>query len=594
MFRKILFAGVALAALRGTFASVPILTGEPAQGAPFIDPYVLNQSVCGGNDPLVSRKAAFVRLGYAMAQTVDTAVEQPAVSAATLATVGYGITTDSEAAQEAFNRGLAYTFGFNHSAAIAAFREAQAADPDCAMCYWGEAYAYGPNINAPMADEAYAPAFAAMEKTLSRISDVSGPEQMLVRALAERYVPQPVADRSALDNVFADRMDGVARAFPEDNLIAVIAAEANMDSQAWAYWDVTGRNPEGRTARTLELLEWALARVPDYPPAIHLYIHITEASSNPYRAAEYADRLAAQVPELGHLVHMPSHTYFRIGRWEQSLAHNIAAVTADQAFLDTHEASPLYEYGYFTHNIHFALTSASMGGDRATGLAMARLLDEKLPIEMASTQAWVQPIKAAPYYAMVQFGEPNDILELPRPGDTMPFLQGAWRYARGEALVRLGRLDEARAEAAALEILMEADLAALEDGGVPATGILDVARLTVLARVASAEGDMAGAIAHMEAAVTLQDGFAYTEPPYWYYPARQTLAAMVLKSGDAERAEQLFMKVLVSSPNNAYAYYGLSKAFRAQGDRRGARYARRLYKGAWLGGRRDGPVLEHL
>lgn len=177
----------------------------------------------------------------------------------------------------------------------------------------------------------------------------------------------------------------------------------------------------------------------------------------------------------------------------------------------------------------------------------------------------------------------------------MPFLQGAWRYARGDALVQLGRVDEARAEAAAIKALIdEADLSALEDGGVPASGVLDVARHTVLARAAAAEGDYDTAIDLMESAVALQEGFAYTEPPYWYYPAKQTLAAMVLQSGEAERAEQLFLETLVDSPNNAYAFYGLHMAYDAQGERRGRKFARALYKEAWLGERRDRPELSRL
>jgi len=594
MLRNILLAGAAVFVLGGMLSEVPSFKSTQDQSAPFIDPQILNNSFCGGPDGQISRKAAFVKIGYAMAQTSDAAIDQPEISDATLATTSYEITTSSPVAQAAFNRGLSYMFGFNHAAAIKAFQEAQAADPDCAMCYWGEAYALGPNINAPMNEDAIVSAFAATQKTLSRISNVSRVEQMLVRAQAERYSSNANADRAGLDMIFAERMDGVARAFPDDNLVAVLAAEANMDTQAWAYWDATGRTPEGRTARTLELLEGVLERAPDYPPAIHLYIHITEASSDPYRAAAFADRLAEQVPELGHLVHMPSHTYFRIGRWEKSLQHNIAAVAVDAAYLSKHDASPLYEFGYYTHNIHFAMTTAMMGGDRETGLAMAKLLDEKLPAEMASAQPWMQPIKAAPYYAMVQFAEAEDILALPDPGADLPFLQGAWHYARGEAFARLGRHDEARLEAGAMEDLLSVDMSALEDGGVPAKGIIELARHIVLARVSSDEGDMETAISHMEAAVGWQDGFPYTEPPYWYYPARQTLAAMVLKSGDGERAEQLFMETLVESPNNAYAYYGLARAFRAQGNRRSARYAGQLYRDAWLGKRRDKPRLEKL
>ncbi|MEM6412138.1 MAG: hypothetical protein AAF683_11450 [Pseudomonadota bacterium] len=591
--KTILITGVAVAALSG-IGTLTIPGQEQQNSPPFISPLLMNQAMCSSVDGRASRKATFVRLGYAMAQDAIVIAELGDLAPDTLEVISYRISTNSEEAQDWFNRGLAYTFGFNHTAAIGAFKQAQAADPQCAMCYWGEAFAWGPNINAPMVEEAVEPAYAAAAKALEYRDRASATERALIDAVNARYLADPQDDRSGLDAAFADAMDAVAVAAPEDDLVAVIAAEANMDTQAWAYWDATGRLPEGRTARTIELLEGVLDRNPDYPPAIHLYIHITEASSDPFRAAQYADRLAELAPDLGHLVHMPSHTYFRIGRWEQSLERNIEAVAADQAFLSAHNASPLYEFGYFTHNIHFALTSAQMGGDRTTALEMAALLDSKLPSEMAATQPWIQPIKAAPYYSTVQFADPQTILALPDPGEALPYLKGAWHYARGEALSRLGRTGEARMEAQRLEALMGADLAALEEGGVPAIGVLNLSRHTVLARAAAADGDFDTAVDHMEEAVALQESFPYTEPPYWYYPAKQTLAAMVLRSGDGERAEQLFTETLVYSPNNAYAYYGLAEAYRAQGDRRAGRYARRLYRDAWLGGRDYRPGLERL
>ena len=593
MYKSILLAGTAAILMGGAAITLPIGAGPDQAAAPFIHPVVLNSSVCGTNDPRLSRKATFMRLGYAMAQTADS-VAAPGLSEATLQTISYPISTDVPEAQAAFNRGLAYTFGFNHGAAILEFQKAQAADPTCAMCYWGEAFALGPNINAAMPPEAYAPAHAAITKAAGLISDVTREEQMLVRALMMRYVPEPVADRAHLDTAFADLMEGAAQAFPENDLIAVIAAEANMDTQPWVYWDATGRTPEGRTARTLELLEGVLARSPDYPPAIHLYIHITEASSDPYRAAPYADQLATLTPEIGHLVHMPSHTYYRIGRWKQSLDHNIVAVAADAAFIENNDAAPFYEFGYFTHNIHFALTSAMTGGAKDTALEMAALLDEKLPLPVARDIPFSQPIKAAPLYAYAMFAATDDILALPAPGADVPFLQAAWHYARGEALARDGRLEGAKTEADAIKALAGTDLTGLTDLGIPAPQIIAISHLTVEARIAAARGDLNTAISLMEEVVALQDALPYMEPPYWYYPARQTLAAFVLRAGNGERAEQIFMRTLIDSPNNAYAYYGLSKAYGAQGDRRARRYASRLYKDAWLGGRRDGPDLAAL
>ena len=593
--KLLLGAAAGAIALSGVTLTMQSSTEESA-GAPFLHPLLIARSLCGENgDGLAKRRAFFVRAAQAFAQSVEgDSNDAPSLRPA-IDTITYDITTSKPEAQAWFNQGLAFTYNFNHGEAIVAFKRAQEIDPECAMCYWGEAFAHGPNINAPMFDEAVAPAFAAINKAIALRDNASEKEQALINALGYRYEAAPLVDRSKLDNAFADAMDEVAQSYPDDNFIAALAAEANMDTQSWDYWDNGGRTPKGRTARTVSLLEGILARDPNYTAAIHLYIHITEASRDPYRAAEHADRLAALSPGLGHLIHMPSHTYYRIGRFKQSLDHNVAAVAADQAYLDQADASMLYEYGYFTHNIHFAMTSAQMSGDADAAMTMAALLNEKLPIEMAAAAPWVQPIKAAPYYAMVQFDDPATILDTDDPGEDMPFLQGAWHYARGEALVKSGDMEGAQKEVEAISaIIADADLSNLTDGGVPALDILNIARLTIIARAAAADGALATGIEAMEEAVALQDAIAYTEPPYWYYPAKQTLASLLLQAGKAERAEQLFLESLTKSPNNAWVLYGLSEAYSAQGDKNGAKYAKALFKDAWLGDKKAKLSLSEL
>jgi tetratricopeptide (TPR) repeat protein len=461
------------------------------------------------------------------------------------------------------------------------------------MCYWGEAFALGPNINLPMAPEANAPAYAASRSAFDRKAGASEKERALIDALQVRYAKKPPADRKAQDSAFADAMAIVAASFPDDPFIASTAAEANMDTQPWNYWETDGRTPKGRAGRTLALLEGVLARNADYHPAIHLYIHATEATTNPFRAVPYADRLAARSPGLGHLIHMPSHTYARIGRYKQSMDLNIEAVKADEATLALGPQSPMFEFGYYVHNVHFVMTSAQMAGDRETALAMAKKLDAKIPVDMAIAVPLAAPIKAAPYYAMAQFAAPGDILALEAPGAEAPFLQAAWHYARGEAFARLGDSVKARGEAAAIAtILKEEDFAVLVENLIPAPDILKIQHRTVLARAAAAEGDIATAIGLMEEAVALQKGLNYTEPPYWYYPAKQTLAAMALREGDAERAEQLFIESLSETPNNGWAYFGLAEAYGAQVDKAAKKYAVSLMKGAWLG--KEKPTLDRL
>ncbi len=577
----ILASGAAVAALAG----VGVEMREDAGRVPFVNPLLLSGSVCGdsANGPAATR-AYFLRAGRAAAAMQDAAPVDTSITPMQVGAIAYEITTSNPLAQAHFNAGVAHMWNFNHGAAVNSFKAAQQADGDCAMCYWGEALAYGPNINAPMFDETVAPAWEALKAAQARRDKASDKEKALIDALSYRYAATQPKDRAKLDNAFADAMDEVALKYPDDDFIASLSAEANMDTQAWEYWENDGRTPKGRTARTLSLLEAVLARNPDYIPAIHLYIHMTENTENPYRATRYADRLAALSPGLGHLIHMPSHTYYRIGRFKESLDVNVEAVAADEVELAKGPAHPMYEFGYYVHNIHFVLTSAQMAGDGATALKMAEKLDEKLPAQFVAEVPFAAPIKAAPYFAMAQFADPAAILALDDPGKELFILQAAWRYARGEAQARLGDAAATRAEADAIAALIgEADFSVMEANRIPARDILDIARLTVLARAASLEGDLDGAVEAMSEAVALQDALNYTEPPYWYYPSKQTLAALVLKNGDAERAEQLFLETLVESPNNGWALYGLSQAYKAQGDKNGAKYAGGLFKDAWAG-----------
>lgn len=588
MKRIVLFGAASFTALIGAI-------GLTARQEPqvFIDPAIAAASICGGK---ADSRVPFLRLAAARAASPGAPSLAPrgAQAPAKYGAIGHPVSTRNAEAQAWFDEGYAHFLNFNHDAAIKAFERAQRADPACAMCFWGEALALGPNINAPMADEAVGPANAALRRAIALKSKATEKERGLIDALSVRYPKAAVVDRSRFDNAFADAMEALAARYPDDDFVLTLAAEANMDTQPWAYWLPDGRMPEGRTGKTLRLLETVLARSPGNVAAIHLYVHLTEASFDPHRAIPHADRLARLSPGLGHLIHMPAHTYYRVGRFKESLALNVEAAKADEAWIAANDASPIYEFGYYVHNLHFILTSAQMAGDAATALEMAAKLDEKLPSSMVDASPFSEPIKAAPYFAMAQFGRPEAILSLKDPGKDHPFLQGAWRYARGEALARQGDAKAARAEAREIKRLMErGDFAGLIDAQVPALDILSIAERTVSARASYAEGDLSAAIAAITEAVARQESIAYQEPPYWYYPAKQTLAAMTLKAGDAERAEQLFMEALVESPNNGWAYYGLAESFAAQKDKAGAKLARSLFKRAWASGAKA-PMIDQL
>ena len=392
------------------------------------------------------------------------------------------------------------------------------------------------------------------------------------------------------DAAFAEAMAMVATRYPEDANIQVIRADALMNLQPWDYWEANGITPKGHGAEILATLERAIALDPGHPAALHLYIHAVEASADPARAEAAADLLRGSVPMAGHLVHMPAHIYNRIGRYADSIAVNKDAIAADEAYLAAagDGASALYRYGYYPHNIHFLLVGAQMAGLKDEALDAAAKLAGVTSDEVSGDLAWVQAIDTAPYTAHAQFSDPDAILALDDPGDRFPFVKGHWHYARGTAYALKGDLDAALAEQKAIEgIMTNADLSALEEQYLPATDVLEIAKHIVEARIAQAEGNWHSAAHHLDAAIALEDSIAYMEPPYWYYPVRQTLGAVRLQAGDTAGARQAFEGALKTHPHNAWALWGLWQVERAeqvdQLDTGAVIRAQKAFDNAWLG-----------
>ncbi len=504
-----------------------------------------------------------------------------------LGSIAYKVTTSSPQAQVYFDQGLRLAYAFNHGEAQRAFRKAQKLDPTCAMCFWGEALVLGPNINLPMQEDAVAPAFSAVQKASALAGSASAREQALISALARRYAPDPKSDRAALDASYAAGMSQVAAQFPEDDEIAILYAEAVMDLSPWNYWQPGGREPNPQSVPIVPTLERVLARNPDHPGAIHYYIHAVEASDRPQRAEPYADRLRGAIPRAGHLVHMPSHIYYRVGRYLDALADNKVAVGVDEKYLaDTSAPMGVYRLGYYPHNIHFVMASAQMAGDGPTVIAAAEKLRGLIPDEIARGIAMVQPVKAAPYFAHAQFSAPDAVLALPDPGDTIPYVKAIWHYARGAAYAARHEFAPATAEATAIEsIERSADFTLLDASGVPAREVLKLARSVVLGRVTQAQGDFHAAIGHFEQAASIQDALPYTEPPYWYYPVRQSLAAALLQAGRLAEAENQFLLALKRAPANGWSYFGLSQLYQRRGDAAAAARVEADLARTWVGDR---------
>jgi tetratricopeptide (TPR) repeat protein len=386
----------------------------------------------------------------------------------------------------------------------------------------------------------------------------------------------------------------IARAFPNNDTILVLYAEALMNLSPWDYWQAGGAQPKNRTADLLAALERVLERNPTHPGAAHYYIHAVEASTNPERALPAAKVLARQIPGAGHIVHMPSHIYYRLGMYREALEANREAIAVDEQYFKRSPSDPVYRGAYYPHNIHFVMVSALMGGDGRTALEAADKLDKSISPELLKGIPALQPVKAAPYFSHVQFSSPDTLLALPDPGPDFVLVKAMWHYARAVGFARKGMQAEGARELAALERLeRRADFKPMEEWDIPARAIVQTAHAVARGRLADARGNVPEAISAYRQAIALQDSLPYMEPPYWYYPVRQSLGAALLRTGQLDAAEQVFRDSLARTPSNGWALRGLIEVYQQRGDKPALAAARKRFDSTWLG-EPGGPPLTRL
>jgi tetratricopeptide (TPR) repeat protein len=504
-----------------------------------------------------------------------------------LASSPFPVSTRDGQARRYFSQGLLLNYGFNHAGAVRSVREAQRRDPGCALCWWGEAVALGPNINAPMDDRDQAAALDAMDRAMALRGDATPMERALIEAVAHRYSRDPGADRAALDAGYADAMLDVARRFPGDDDVAVLAAEAAMDASPWNYWEADKTTPVGRSGEAVRLIETVLDRNPAHVQANHLYIHLMEASA-PQRAERAADRLANPLaPSAAHLVHMPGHIYQLRGRHADSIRVNIAAARADEAYIRSAGDHGLVRYGYYPHNIHFIVTSAQMAGDMPTAIREAQRIRTVLDPETSARIAWIQSIDAAPYMAMAQFADAKAILAMPAPDARLAYPAAMRHYARSIAYAQLRDTSGFDQEMAAMARLRTSDaMQGMIDQGIPAADLVMLAELVARGRLAAAQGRHDDAISFYRQAIAVESAIPYQEPSYWYYPVKQSLGAALFQAGRYADASAAFRGALAQTPNNGWALYGLGRSEAAQGHKLEAAAANRALSKAWLGDKR--------
>ena len=497
------------------------------------------------------------------------------------------ITTADPWAQRYFDQGMAMASGFNHAEAIRAFKAAQRLDPDCAMCYWGEALATGPNINVTSKGKAImmpvdrVAAQAAVEAALARADSATERERDLINAQAARYNGDEATPRDPMDLAYAQAMREVAAKYPDDDDIQAMFAEALMNTMPWDYW-LDAQSPKPETAEVIAALETVMARNPSHPLALHLYIHAVEASSDPGRAEGAADKLTDMVPGSGHLVHMPSHIYWRVGRYFDASEANVRAAKVDEDYIAQCNAQGFYPAMYYPHNIHFLWASASMEGRSAVAIEAGRKVAANVRLELIKEFPTVEFFHTIPLLSLVRFAHWQEILEEPQPAEELPFSNAVWRYARAVALVRTGELDQAQAEIDAMQPLMENESIWFLDGNdYPASQILKVADSLAKGEMAQAREDYIGAIAAFTEAVDAQAALPYTEPPFWYYPTRQSLGHALLKAEDFANAEVVYRADLAQYPRNGWSLFGLSLSLEGQGKTEEAAVTRKRFDNIW-------------
>jgi tetratricopeptide (TPR) repeat protein len=491
----------------------------------------------------------------------------------------FPVSTKNAQAQLFMNQGLNLSYAFNHAEAGRAYREAERLDPNLAIAFWGEALALGPNINAPMSPESEPKALEAIQKAIALKAKASPSEQALIDALKYRYTGK-AEERRANDVAYADAMRKVHLQFPDDDDISMLYVESVMDLRPWGYWTKDG-TPYDRTPEIVALTEKVIAKNPNHPGALHLYIHLMEAFQAD-KAEAAADRLLTLMPAAGHMVHMPAHIYQRVGRYADAQKSNEMAIAADEDYISQCRAQGLYPMAYYPHNLHFLWFAATAEGNSKLAVEAARKLASQVNDETLKAVPLLAGFRVVPYYALTRFGKWDEMLREPEPPALSVYLTGMWHYARGTAFLGKGQTSDAEQELAKLNALMpDKSLDGPLFSPNTARAIITIADEVLAGEIDSANKKYDTAIAHLERAVRLEDALVYTEPAEFHYPPRHALGAVLLAAGRPAEAETVYWEDLRRNKENGWALFGLMQALKAQGKNDDGGLVEARFKKAW-------------
>ena len=493
----------------------------------------------------------------------------------------FPVSTRNSSAQAFISQGLNLAYAFNHAEAARAFAEAARLDPESAMAYWGQALVLGPNINAPMAAEEEPRAYALVQKAVALKSKANARERAYIDALTRRYTGR-AEDRAGADRAYAAAMRELVSAFPKDDDARTLLAEALMDLRPWNYWTRDGL-PYEETVEVQKELGAVLASNRNHPGALHLWVHLWEATDTPERAEAEADRLLPLMPGAGHIVHMPAHIYQRVGRYEDVIKVNIQAAKADEDYITQCKAQGIYPLAYYPHNLHFIWMGATSAGQGQLALDSAKRLAAAVPHQALKDVPILQGFLVVPYWAMVRFEQWDDILAEPAPHFATPFTRAAWTYARAVAFIGKGRLEEADAELGRLRTLaadpaLNGQTTFSNNSG---TAVMRIAPEVGAGRLAAARKDWDAATLHLDRAIRYEDALLYQEPHDWHLPVRQDLGHVLLAAGRPGEAEVAFWEDLKRNPENGWSLTGLLEALKAQNKTSEAAHVETRLRKAW-------------
>ncbi len=494
----------------------------------------------------------------------------------------FPVSTSDSLAQRWFDQGFDLCMAFNHEEGIRAFDQALRRDPTLAMAHWGKAYALGPNYN----DWNEGPERA--QRALEELALARGLqrgatelERDLIAALSTRFsMPWP-QQRSELNQAYSNAMRGVYRKYPDQPETGFLLADALMNQYPWDQWTADGA-PKRCTQEILTVLERVLALDPLHPGANHLYIHALEASTEPQRAEAAADRLRDLMPAAGHLLHMPSHIYMRVGRYVDATTANRSAVRADRNyFAQTGRQQSTDDYhGYHMHNHRFLVWSLMFQGRYEDALRQCDDMIADMPEALQGGQNMADEF-AARYHVMLRFGRWEEILQSVPPPHRQPFAMAMWHYARGVAFANTCQADAARHEAVEFEAAAAKMPPHQMIHVVPAVDVLEIARNMLAGETAYKAGKLQDGFIALRAAVTAETKLRYTEPSPWMMPSRHALGALLLEQGKLAAAEQCYREDLARYPHNGWALHGLAECLERRGATKEAVATRAEFQRAW-------------